>query len=242
VKVVISQPMFFPWVGMLEQIALADAYVHYTDVQFSKGSFVNRIQVKTATGIKWLTVPLAGRSIGSRISDVRIDNTRNWRRSHLDLLAQAYRGTPYRGEMLALVEQVYDPAHETIAALSSASLAALCKYFAIANPDAFLAIEDLHIDGGGSTRVLDVVRALSGTVYVTGLGARRYLDHEAFERAGVRVEYMDYAMAPYTQCHGAFTPYVSALDLIANAGAAGARCIVPKTVYWRDKLADEQTR
>ena len=46
--VVISQPMFFPWVGMFEQIALADVYVHYDDVQFSKGSFTNRVQLKTA--------------------------------------------------------------------------------------------------------------------------------------------------------------------------------------------------
>ena len=46
--VVISQPMLFPWVGMFEQIRLADVYVHYTDVQFSKGSFVNRVQIKTA--------------------------------------------------------------------------------------------------------------------------------------------------------------------------------------------------
>ena len=35
-NVVISQPMLFPWVGMLEQVRLADSYVHYSDVQFSK--------------------------------------------------------------------------------------------------------------------------------------------------------------------------------------------------------------
>ena len=26
--VLISQPMYFPWVGMLEQMALADVWVH----------------------------------------------------------------------------------------------------------------------------------------------------------------------------------------------------------------------
>ncbi len=56
--VVISQPMLFPWAGMFEQIRLADVYVHYPDVQFSKGSFTNRVQVKTAGGSRWLTLPL----------------------------------------------------------------------------------------------------------------------------------------------------------------------------------------
>ena len=42
-KVVITQPMLFPWVGLLEQIMLADVLVNYADVQFSKGSFTNRV-------------------------------------------------------------------------------------------------------------------------------------------------------------------------------------------------------
>ena len=56
-RVVISQPMLFPWVGLFEQIRAADVYVHYDDVQFSKGSFTNRVQIKTARGPRWLTVP-----------------------------------------------------------------------------------------------------------------------------------------------------------------------------------------
>ena len=54
-RVVISQSMLFPWVGLLEQMRLADVFVHYDDVQFSKGSFVNRVQVKTPDGVRWMT-------------------------------------------------------------------------------------------------------------------------------------------------------------------------------------------
>ena len=81
-NIVISQPMFFPWVGMFEQIRLADTYVHYSDVPFSKGSFVNRVQVKTAQGTPWMTVPLKSFSIGQSICDVEIDDQKDWRRKH----------------------------------------------------------------------------------------------------------------------------------------------------------------
>lgn len=47
-KVVISQSMFFPGWVLLEQLKLADLYVFYDDVQFSKGSFTNRVQVKAS--------------------------------------------------------------------------------------------------------------------------------------------------------------------------------------------------
>lgn len=238
-NVVISQPMFFPWIGMFEQIRLADVYVHYSDVQFSKGSFVNRVQVKTAGGSRWLTVPLEGLSISQAISEVRISYRKDWRDSHLSLLRQAYRDAPYRDEMMKLVEAVYGEAHETIDGLSKASLAAVCAYYGFDRGRRFIDIETLGIGGSSSRRVLDIVLHLGGDVYVTGQGASRYLDHALFEDAGVRVEYMDYRKLPYPQQHGGFTPYVSVLDLIANTGRDGAGYVSPRTVYWRDYLSHE---
>ena len=41
---------------MFEQINFADIYVHYDDVQYSKGHFQDRVQIKTDKGFKWLTV------------------------------------------------------------------------------------------------------------------------------------------------------------------------------------------
>ena len=47
-KIVISQPMLFPWIGIFEQIKLSDVYVHYDDAQLPQGrSFINRVQIKT---------------------------------------------------------------------------------------------------------------------------------------------------------------------------------------------------
>jgi hypothetical protein len=234
--VVISQPMFFPWVGLLEQLRLADVYVHYDDVQFSKGSFTNRVQFKTARGSAWLTVPLRDVRLGQQIREVRIDERRDWRARHLAQLAEAYAGAPYRDEMLALVEPVYRLATDDIGTLAAASTTALCDYFGPSTGKQFARSSDLGIPGHSSERVLAVVRALSGTVYVTGHGARDYLDHESFERHGVRVEYIDYRKVPYPQLHGAFNPYVSALDLVANCGRAGGAYIRSGTRYWREFL------
>ncbi len=238
-NVVISQPMFFPWVGMFEQIRLADVYVHYSDVQFSKGSFVNRVQVKTETGVKWLTVPLEKIRLGQRINETRIDDRSDWKQKHLMLLQQAYADAPYAGEMLNLVRAVYADRHETIDRLSKASLAAVCTYFGLNHERRFMDVDDLAVEGSGSQRVLDIVLKLKGDRYITGLGALKYLDHQLFERSGVRVEYMDYRKRPYSQMHGEFTPYVSILDLIANEGKAGLNYIDSETLYWKE-MADHE--
>ena len=228
--------MFFPWVGHFEQIRLSDSYVHYDDVHYPKGHRVNRVQIKTRDGMRWLTVPLQGMKLGDEIRHVRVDTRQDWPRRHLALLVQAYAAAPYRDDMLALVERVYDRRVETICELSIASIDAACAYLGCRVGRTFRSSE-LGIGGSGSQRVLDIVENLRGAVYVTAHGAANYLDHEAFERRGVRVEYIDYQTLPYTQLHGAFTPYVSVLDLIANLGPAGAELIRSGTIPWRDHLA-----
>ena len=90
------------------------------------------------------------------------------------------------------------------------------------------------IEGGGSERVLAICRELGAKRYVTGQGAADYLDHAAFDEAGIAVEYMDYEKRAYPQLHGDFTPFVSALDLLANCGQAGRDVIAPRTVCWKD--------
>lgn len=231
--------MLFPWVGMLEQVRLADRYVHYTDVQYSKGSFVNRVQIKTTQGVKWITVPLKRFHRGQKICEVAISYEKDWRHQHLELLHQAYGAAPFKSEMLNLVESVYATRHEYIDDLSRTSMEAICHYFGFNSNQQFLDIRDLDISGKGSQRVLNIVRKLGGNCYITGLGARNYLVHEEFERAGIRVEYMNYEKREYRQLHGPFTPYVTALDLIANQGCQGNEFIASGTTYWKEYSDDE---
>jgi hypothetical protein len=231
--VVISQPMLFPWVGLFEQIRLADVYVHYPDVQFSKGSFVNRVQVKTAAGSRWLTIPLRAVELGQRIDEVLIDDRRDWRRSHLDLLEQALGGAPYRDDALGLVRRTYAGGSQRLVDLVIAGMQACVEYLGLDRDRRFLDSRSLDQPGAGTDRVLSIVGALGGRTYVTGHGARNYLDHDAFEHAGVSVEYMDYRKLEYRQLHGPFTPYVSILDPIANLGGEAARLVTSGTIHWR---------
>ena len=226
--------MFFPWAGLFEQIRLADVFVYYDDVQFSKGSFENRVQIKTAAGSKWLTVPVRHDRLSQTLLETQLDDGRDWRNSHLAFLRQQFREAPFAADALSIVENVYGNSFASLADLCIAGMDAVCSYFGLSDPLQFKRSSRLGIPGRSSQRVLDIVQTFEGARYVTGHGAKNYLDHEAFEGAGVRVEYMDYAMRPYPQLFGAFTASVSILDLIANKGPAGGECLSPKTIYWKD--------
>ncbi len=233
VNIVISQPMYFPWVGMLEQINNADIFVHYTDVQFVKGSFFNRVQIKLPMGTKWLTVPLRDVRLGQKICEVQVDERSNWREQHLEVLRQAYREAPFKSDMLNLVEGVFAKKFLSLGELATDSTMALAEYFNISKTKRFFESVKLGISGSGSKRVCDICSHFDAKRYITGHGASNYLDHELFDKAGIEVNYMQYERRRYPQLHGEFTPFVSALDLVANCGRDGVKFVGSGSQPWK---------
>lgn len=239
-KVVISQPMFFPWIGMFEQIRLADVYIHYDDAQFPHGygnTFINRVQIKTADGIQWLTVPVVRKGIHS-IKDTLINESSDWRKKHLKTLYHAYGKCSYYTDLRDIVEDVYAHKCLTISELNIYALLKVCAYFSISTQFKYSSCMPIG-DIKSSEKVLALVKACSGDVYITGWGAKNYLDHALFEQNNIQVEYMDYQKKPYNQKFGEFTPYVSILDLIANKGTEGREVMISPTMNWRNMLMME---
>lgn len=237
-NIVISQPMYFPWVGLLEQIKLADIFVFYDDVQFAKG-FFNRVQIKTLSGIKWLTVPKKEYHRGQLINEVKLNDGKDWQQQQYDILKQAYSKAPHRDQMLELFKNVLSKPFNSIAELSRLSIIELANYFDLTHTRTFCNSSSLGIPGSSSQRLHDIVRHFGADTYITGQGARNYLDHKLFEDSGVSVKYMQYDCISYPQQHGDFTPYVTALDLIANFGVKGSKVIRSQAINWENYVNDE---
>ena len=86
--VAINQPCYLPWRGFFALMKAADVFVFYDDVQFTSNtsrSFFARVQLKTAGGRRWLSVPVrkSGR-FGQRIDETEI-------------LDDGWAGAPLRG-------------------------------------------------------------------------------------------------------------------------------------------------
>ncbi len=232
--VVISQPMYLPWPGFLSHLALADVLIWLDDAQFSRGSFTNRIQIRTADGSKWLSVPLVGKGFAMPIRDL-VAAQPDWPRSHGDLIRQALQRAPYLREALTILEQA--AARESLCETLIASAELCLTACQVPYPETRRA-SDMNVSGSSWRRVLELVHAVGGTRYVTGHGAANYLDHFAFEADGVAVEYMDYSIAPWPQRHGEFSQFVTSLDLIANVEPELRRNHLSRsTIPWRDFLA-----
>lgn len=232
--VVVSQPMFFPWPGLFDQIRVADIYVHYDDVQMPLGrSFVSRVQVKTVHGVRWMSVPVERHGM-QQIRDVLVDDAQPWRSRHMKLLEHAYSRAPFRDAAVDLVQRVYGAGDRRLAELNRRAIEAVASEIGL---DAeFVVASSMACEGSASERLVAIVRRLGGDTYVTGHGAKNYLNHMLFEQAGISVRYMDYAIKRYPQLHGDFIPFVSVLDLLSNVGVSAADHLGSSTVDWRSYL------
>ena len=228
--VVITQPMLFPWPGFFEQLQLADVFIYLDDVQFSKGSFTNRVQMRELNKARWLTVPLVGKGNFQKICELQAVAD-DWRHRHEALAIATLKSAPWAETAVSLMREVY--AIPNLAELLMSSVEASAKHLDVGRGRHVLRSSEMNVGGQSWRRVLDLVRAVDGTRYLTGHGAAQYLDHEAFEAAGVAVEYVDYSLTTWPRDGSEKTPYLSILDLIAWTGPNASSYLKSKTVPWR---------
>src|SRR6267142_3867024 len=75
--------------------------------------------------------------------------------------------------------------------------------------------------GGREERLIEICRAVEGTVYLSGPAARAYIDPGAFAAAGIELCYILYAYPPYARGPRTWVPNLSILDALAWLGPRG---------------------
>lgn len=213
--VAIHQPQYLPWIPYCEKADAADVFVYLDHVQFQKNGVQNRNQIKGPHGPMWLTVPVRA-SLERSICDTPLADQR-WQKKHLRSIEQAYA----RAESLALVSglrSLLDREWEFLGDLNVAVTEWLFERLAVKSRR--VRASDLAVSGTKESLVIEICRALGASIYLSGPGARAYQDPERFQRYGIELRYESYRNQPYPQCFpgAGFTPDLSALDLVLNAG------------------------
>jgi hypothetical protein len=219
-NVVIFQPSYIPWRGYFDQIRRADLFIFYDDVQCDKHGWRNRNQIKTAQGKKWLTIPVqsSGVTQGRPIKDVRIDWSTAWNRNHVRALTSSYNRAPFFKTYQPLLETFFDRRDECIADFTIATTLQLAKELGLDRTRFIRSSELKGISGEKTDRLIQILRQVEATHYITGPSARDYIEPEKFSQANISLEYMQYNYPEYPQLYPPYDPHVSVLDLLFMMG------------------------
>lgn len=217
-KVVITQSNYIPWKGYFDALAIADAFVIYDDMQYTKRDWRNRNQIKTEQGLKWLSIPVevSGKYF-QKINETKVSDP-NWNKDHLNQLKQHYKKANAYNKVIPWVEELYMNCNfELLTHINEYFLKNICTYLGItAN---ILRSEDFELAEDRTERLVNICSQIGGTDYYSGPAAKAYMNEQMFTDAGIGIHYFDYGgYKAYTQLHPPFEHGVSILDIIFNEG------------------------
>lgn len=227
--VVIHQPDFLPYLGFFHRLLHADTYVVLDTVQRSSSSrtWTNRDKIKTKQGEKWLTVGVQKSPLDTPINKVLLNKT-DWKSNNLNLIRENYLKAPFYNEIFPLIEQLYDFECDLLWEFTMRSILMLIEAFDIKIN--IIYAHDLYAVGTKSELLVDILKKVHATSYLSGVGARNYHKQEPFDEAGISVIWQEFTHPVYPQLFGEFIPYLSSIDLLFNCGIEQSRKLLRSTV------------
>jgi len=204
------QPCYLPYLGFWNKIYNVNLFVILDDCQFEKGSYINRVQIKTAQGPHWLTIPVASDSYKKRIHEVTAsDNT--WTYKHSILLYDSYRDCEYFRPM-----RNPQPEHNISEPILN-NILVIKNTFNMKTPIVYQS--DLGVGGEKQDLIINLCKHYNADAFLFGAKGRDYVDVDYFKSQGIEPLFQDFRCIEYPQqWGGGFMPGLSVIDALFNVG------------------------
>ena len=212
------QPSYLPWLGLFAKIVKSDVFVFADTVNYSSRGWSNRNKIRTVDGWMWLTVPVHGQGNGCQpFTEIKIDNTQEWRRKHWKSIEMNYSRAPYFHLYRDFFEETYSREWIYLTDLNEHITRFLMEVLGI-RVKFVKASTSLKLEGSKSSLVLDMCLKMNADVFIFGSSGKNYVNVEDFKSAGIKVVFQDYKHPTYPQFHGKFISHLSVIDLLFNCG------------------------
>ena len=223
----IHQHHYFPWLGYMDKMAKADVFLLLDRVQLNDASYMFRHQLLDKNGEKkYITIPFNKKGYMQRpYNELEINAQVDWQTRQKNFIWDNYRRHPYFQEIWAEIEPVFSSEYTLLWQVTDASVRLMRRLLGVETPlvyqSALAPSEEKK-----SQFLIDLLRQMGADAYLSGNGARKYMDMDLFEDAGIRVEYQRFALPEYPQKNApAFVPGISGLDILFNCGVEETRRI-----------------
>ena len=214
----IPQPQYLPWDNFFKKIKKSDCFIFLDNVEFQKNGLQNRNQIKTSNGPIWLTVPIK-QKLGQKISDVEIDNSKDWKKKHWKTINENYNKSKYFDNFKGNFQNIFLSNWNN---LSELNIKIILEILMILNiKTKIYKASDLKVKGKSTELLVNLCKKINSKTYISGEGGENYLELEKFKEAGIQVIFeKNINQKPYKQNHDnvGFVQNLSIIDNLFNNG------------------------
>ncbi|MHC4843189.1 MAG: WbqC family protein, partial [Planctomycetota bacterium] len=212
--------------GFFDKMRKSDSFVIRDEVQLIERDFHHRniIRIQSNNGDlqwKWIRVPVQKEF--KQICDIEIKNDvkdKNvpWNVFLLRQIKSNYQKTHHFKKYFPKFEEIMLIYKEKLSELNMEIIYFLKDCFGI-DTEIVLASE-LSFDktGDPSTDLVRIAKTVGADTYLSGTGARSYLNPMPFQKMGVELKFQDFDHPVYPQRYNGFVPNLSAIDALFNVG------------------------
>ena len=212
------QPYFAPFPGFFAKALRSDVLVIMDAVQFPRGTtWLTRNRFKNDQGPLWVTIPVWKKGLGlQKINEVRICHKGRWANKHMASITSAYSNAPFLKEHLGLLENIFSQRFEKLIDLNLEIIRHMNTYLEISAR--VMLLSQLGVEGNEPQLSVGICRQLGASQFLAQSSAKKYLDEEAFGRAGIALKFFKPRPSVYPQLWGPFISNLSTFDLLFNCG------------------------
>ncbi len=231
-RIGIHQINYFPWIGYFNKMAKSDLFVYLDDVQLTDRGVSQRTSVLGLNGKEtYLTVSVDKHGHREKpFKEILLNQNVNWQEVQINYLRGNYSKHPYYNEIMSLIEPIWSDDFKYLIDVTYKSVEIIKDVLGIETETIMQSELDYDRNARKNTLMLELTKSCSGDVYLSGNGARKYMNIQEFEDSGVKVQYLKFIPFEYPQYRAnEFTSGMGILDLLFNVGISNA-----KNLFWKN--------
>jgi hypothetical protein len=225
IMVGIHQPNFFPWLGFFEKILKSDIFVFLDNVQYSHGSWTNRVKIINSKKPSWVTCPVHHIGQFQKIREIKIDENQLWREKIKNIITINYSKSDFYSENFEFISNMIYRKEQMISVFNIKNIIAICDILDIKTK--FLLQSQIETSNKATDLNIEITKKVGGTSYICGSGARNYQEDQKFSENNIILVHQDFFHPRYQQrSNTEFIEGLSIIDALLNCGIEGTKKIL----------------
>jgi hypothetical protein len=217
-KLAIMQPYFFPYIGYFSLIKNTDQFILFDSVQFINHGWIERNRIlKPGEGWQYISVPLIKHSRETKIKDIQINNSSDWRDRIFRQLEHYKKRAPFYDRTMEVVKEALNIQTNSIVQLNKHVLNTVCEYIGIKADIHIFSEMNLLIDkvNAPDEWALNICKKLGGVdEYWNPEGGLDFFHRYKYEREAIEIKFLKMRLTKYPQRRKEFIEGLSIIDML----------------------------
>lgn len=217
-KLGIMQPYFMPYIGYWQLMNAVDKYIIYDDVNYKKGSWVNRNRILMSgkpEGWGYLNLNLDHASPNKKFNEISVLRDEHFIKKQLRGIIGSYQKAPFFNEVFPLLEDIFTQKESQLAKYLKHSFEVVNKYIGIKTElimsSDIVKNNDLKLE----KKVIHICELMKADKYYSAMGGWDLYSKDEFAEHGIEFIFLKAKDSiKYKQFNNEFVPALSIIDVM----------------------------